>query len=36
VLAGIDVVVVRDVPSGQWQIREADGTIVDGGKLEVL
>jgi hypothetical protein len=28
------VVIERDMQPGQWQIRAADGTIVDGGRLE--
>jgi hypothetical protein len=36
VLVGIDVVVEGDMPSGQWQVRDQDGAIVDGGRLEVL
>jgi hypothetical protein len=35
VVAGIDVVVERDMPFGQWQVRDQDGSIVDGGRLEV-
>jgi hypothetical protein len=36
VVAGIDVVDDGGMPSGRWQVRDTDGAIVDGGRLEVL
>jgi hypothetical protein len=35
-LAGIDVVVDGDMPPGQWQMRDEDDTIIDGGMLLLL
>jgi hypothetical protein len=35
-LLGIDVIVEGDMPPSQWQIRDEDGAIIDGGMLLLL